>query len=162
MEREVSSMATLMVGILAIAAVIGIMMFTVVIGRDVQEDANEGITDVKDSISIDYVKELASGHIDSNMPAATAYNILKMYDTVIIEEASEYDDTVRNLRVKGSVLESRLSGRVNLKIKETKNGQYMAFVYRVFNTEKEMQAAKTAGQIKSFGLAQLNSKYQYK
>lgn len=149
MERELSISVELVVTILAITVVISILMFTVIVGNEVKEDSSEALSDVRDSISIEYVEDLDKGRVDSNMPAATAYNILSMYSSVIGYEASGFDNKVRDLKSEDSVLKNNLKGRVQLDIVDTPTG-YVAFI----------QPLDDRGKIKNTttsGLSKLNT-----
>lgn len=156
MEREVSHSVELSVGLVALAALLSIIMFTVTIGNIVKAKSGDGLTDVRDSMSVEYVKGLVSGEIDNEMPTATAYNILNKFRGVIVEEATGYDSKVRNLQIEDSILKDNLKGRVQLEIKETTQGTYVAIV-RILDKDGTIKS----GQVQT-GINTLNSKYTYK
>lgn len=128
MDREISMTAELAIGLTALAAVLSFVMFTVLIGKDMQNDAMNTLSDTREIISSNYVEDLARDRVQKDVPAATAYNILTMYSDVIIYEVNSYDDKTRNLQEEGSVLKAHLKGRVYLDIRKFSDGTYFAIV----------------------------------
>jgi hypothetical protein len=130
LEKEVSQSVELGVTLMAISILLGLIFFTVYLGNGIKADAGEGLSDVKNEISINYINALAKGEVDNDMPTATAYNIFKTYDKVILETANGYDGTVKILMSQGSDLSNNLSGRVQLELKEVPGGgAYVAFIH---------------------------------
>lgn len=130
MEKEVSESISMGVALMALAALLSIVFFTVYLGNGIKAGAGNQLSDVKNEISIDYVTALASGEVDNDMPTATAYNIFRTYDKVILETGNGYDGTVRTLLSQGSDLHDKLGGRVQLELQEIKGGgAYIAFIH---------------------------------
>lgn len=129
MEREVSIVVEISIVLVAISALLSIIFFTVYVGNDIKADATSSISDIKNEISVNYVKGLANGEIDNEMPSATAYNILTTYSDVIVESANGYDGEIRNLMTEDSDLKNKLTGRVQLELIEITDGAYVVFIH---------------------------------
>lgn len=134
MEREVSLMTELMIGLVALSAFLFIVFGTISISRSLQEDAVSTTTDVKETLSVSYLRDIERGEVDSNMPSATAYNIMTSYEDSIVAEASDFDDKVRVVSVDSSVLETHLKGRVNIQVKEVASGQFAVILTMIDET----------------------------
>jgi hypothetical protein len=129
MEREISSSVSLAVSMSALAALLGIVFFTVMIGNGVKEDLGTSLNKVQQDISVNYIKDLANREIDNEMPASTAYNILTMYNNVVIESACGRTGVVTNLMTQEPCLKGNLVGRVSLELVPVNGGAYIAFVH---------------------------------
>lgn len=129
MEREVSSAITLAVTLAAIGLLLSIVWFTVYIGTDMKNLGAGALNSVQDNMSNGYIESLASGEVDNDMPAATAYNLLKTYDKVIIESANMMTGKVTNLMTGDSDLRSDLSGRVQLELHKTDSGAFVVLIH---------------------------------
>jgi hypothetical protein len=128
LEREVAEGVAISVAIMALAALMGIIFFTVYLGNGVKESAGGALMNIRDEISINFVRALESGELDNEMPAVTAYNIIKTYDKAIIEVASGLDNTISNPMTAEPSLGNKLTGRVQLEVHEV-NGAFVVFIH---------------------------------
>lgn len=128
MEKEVAEGANVTIALVSIAALIGIIVFTVYIGGVIREDSGEVLTDIRDEMSVDFIYRLSAGGVDNEMPAATAYNILKTYDKIITEVACGFDGEVSHIMTEDPCVGNRLTGRVQLEVIEV-DGAYLAFIH---------------------------------
>lgn len=144
MEREVSTATWMAISLTILAVLITIIFTTVNIGQSVEQNSSAGLNGVGNSLSLDYVMGLTDGEVNPNMPAATAYNILSTYSSVITYEATGWDSQVRNLQTQGSELSQHLQGRVLLDIVETPEDTYVAFVH-ILNSQNQVADLTTAG-----------------
>lgn len=146
MDREVSISTELAVGLVALAAFLGLLFYVVQIGRGIQADTAESLENMNNSISADYVQGLVNGEISNEMPAVTAYNILTRYYQILTESANgvnysddinflyfpDTDSRVTNILTSGSDLANNLatlSGRVQLEIIPTGQGTYIVLIH---------------------------------
>jgi hypothetical protein len=132
LEREVSSTVSLGGSLVALAALLGLVFFMVFMGNGVREDAGQALSGIRDQATVNYIRDIASGATDNEMPAATAYNILKTYSDVIEEAACGYDGTVSNLMTEDPCIGNNLTGRVQLELQPINGGStYVAFIHGV-------------------------------
>lgn len=130
MDREVSSSVHLGVSLAALAGLLGIVFFTVFMGNQVKEDAGRSLSDIRDQATVNYIRDIASGATDNEMPTASAYNILKTYSDVIQEVACGHDGAVSNLMTEEPCLGDNLTGRVQLELQPINGGStYVAFIH---------------------------------
>lgn len=131
MERELSIGVELAIGLVALAVVLSLTMGFVYYGNIIKDGSGSQFVDMKETMSLDYMKGLARGETDTDMPSATAYNIIRTYESVISEEVSGFDITVRVPSVDGSVLKDNLKGRVKLEVYETSDSSFVVIVNKV-------------------------------
>lgn len=155
MEREVSIMTELVIGLLALSAFLFIVFGVMSISRSLQEDSVSATTDIRESLSVSYLRDIARGEVDGEMPSATAYNIVTMFESAIVAEASNFDSKIRIVSLDSSVLETHLKGRVVMQVKEVSGGQFAIILTMVDETVPQSYIdAKTAT-----GVNTLKTKY---
>lgn len=136
MEKEVSNTVELAVTLVVISIVLGLVFFTVTLGESLRVGAHEFAVDTKTTTSEFALEELVDNEV-TEMPAATAYTILRKYSNSIdcfgcyycaATEGKELNEVETNLSNIDSIcLVSHLSGKV--KVLAYKNGEG---VYRVY------------------------------
>lgn len=129
MERELSTGVELAISLVGIAVLLSIIMAFVGYGNTIKNGSGEQFVDFKENMSLDYMKSLANGEIDNDMPSATAYNIIRSYESIISEEASGYDSTVRVPSRDGSILRDNLKGRVKLEVHEVSGSSFVVLIH---------------------------------
>lgn len=129
MEKELSNTVDISVVLIALSVFLAIVLSTVAIGMSIREKAATSLTDMKDDLTVSYVSSLANGITDSEMPTATAYNILRTYNTVIVESVNSMTGKTVNLMMEDSDLQNDLSGRVQLEVIKTPSGAYIAIIH---------------------------------
>lgn len=159
MERELSSTMAITVSLIAVTALLSIVFLTLSIGGTVQEGASRSLTDVSHNLSMGYIEDLYLGVVDREMPMATAYNILRTYEDVILESAC-YNGEVTNLLTQGPCTGSNIRGKVQLELFKV-NGGYVAFVHTdKFTWNRAEELAKTPSEREVwYGYEALRKKY---
>jgi hypothetical protein len=161
LEREVAEGVSIAIALAAVAALLGIVFFTVFLGNGVKEGAGGALTDIRDEISVNFVKALESGELDNEMPAATAYNIIKTYDKAIIGVGSGLDGSVSNPMIEEPTLGNHLTGRVQLEVHDV-DGAFIVFIHNEDCNWKVGNHAHNdgvAGNCKVAGFDSLKTKY---
>lgn len=128
MEREVSYSVTIGVTLIGIAALLNIIWFTVVLGKEIQSGSGEKISEINQGITKGYVDDLARYGSGVAIPAAAAHKIFRTYESEIIETACGTNGKVTHLQTEGSCLGDDLSGKVQLELVAV-DGGYIAFVH---------------------------------
>lgn len=131
MDREISYMTALAIALVGTGAIISLIWVTLFIGKDMQSSSTEGIVNVSNDMSINYIRSLSSGETDNEMPTATAYNIMRTYGDIITEAACGSNGGVTNLMAEAPCLESELKGRTSLQLMELPTGEFVALAHVV-------------------------------
>jgi len=159
LEREISSTVSLTVSLVSVAALLSIIFYLVAIGGNIEAGASETLSDISTDLSGGYIEDLYLGSVDREMPAATAYNILRIYERVIIESAC-YTGSVTHLLTEGPCIGDNLRGRVQLELFKV-DGGYIAFVHKdTFTWSRVDELAKPVAEQENYvGYEYLRSKY---
>ena len=128
MEKEVSSIVDLMVGLIAVSAVLGIVTFTVLIGRDVMSDVISTASSIDSMVSMGFIEDLAKGEVDNEMPTATAFNVLTTYDNAIGVTGCGVCGEERELITQRTCLSDHMSNRVQLEVLGS-DGKYISLIH---------------------------------
>ena len=123
MEREVSHAIELGAVMMAIAALLSIVWFTVFMGRGLANDMTVEASNIAGQVSVVALDEIeAKG--GEEMPAAAAYSIIKTYDSYINNYTCNNfgHDRTYLLKDKSPCLSSHLQGMVLLEIEQTSEG----------------------------------------
>lgn len=129
MDKEVSSVVDLMVGLIAVVAVLGIVVVTIMIGRNLMEDVVDTASKIDSSVSVGFIEDLASGEVDNEMPTATAFNIFTTYDNVIGVSGCGICGEERELLTQRSCLNEHMSGRVQLEVLGS-DGKFISLIHK--------------------------------
>lgn len=129
MEREVSATAGITITLVALSVLLSLVLYSVSIGFDMKNRAADGLMDIRNSLSAHYIRSLMIGETDNDMPAATAYNILRKYDDSILEVADLITGEIDVPMVEEPGIHSYLTGRVQLEIIEVTGGSYIAIIH---------------------------------
>lgn len=129
MEKEVSSMVDLMVGLIAVSAVLGMVTFTVLLGRNIMSDVIGTASNIDGMISVGFIEDLAKGEIDNEMPTATAFNVLTTYDNAIGVTGCGVCGAERELITQRTCLSDHMTGRVQLEVLGY-DGKYISLIHK--------------------------------
>lgn len=132
MEREVSLVIEIGVALIAISAVIGIIWFTVFLGRDVAADATEEASSILVANQVGVLEDLKDK--ENVMPASAAYSILRTYSNYIPESYCNYNVSspiVRDLVTTPSCLLEHLIGKVSLEVTDSNLGGYRVVIHHM-------------------------------
>lgn len=154
MEREVSAAVWLGLALVGVSALLSIIWFTVVMGKEIQEGASGALVSINEDVSVGFIEDLAKGRIDPEMPTATAYKIFKTYEDVIIETACGSNGELTNVLTEGPCMGDDISGKVQLQLVKI-DGGYVAFVHSADST----WASGTSTDPDQTGFNELKAKY---
>ena len=129
MEKEVSSIVDLMVGLIAVSAVLAIVTLTVLIGRNVMGDVISTASSIDSMVSMGFIEDLAKGEVDNEMPTATAFNVLTTYDNAIGVTGCGICGEERELLTQRTCLSNHMSNRVQLEVLGS-DGKYIALIHK--------------------------------
>lgn len=143
MDREISMSVELGVGLTVLASVLTLIIFTVMLGKDIIAEATMSINETTQVVTSNYVGDIYHGAIPEVIPTATAYNIITTYDEFIAYEVNTFDTQIRNVQEDGSVLRNNLKGKVSFKLGKLINGTYYATVRPVDTDENYADVTMT-------------------
>lgn len=129
MEREVSAATGITITLVVLSVLLSMIFYTVSFGYDMKNRAAVGIADIRGSLSSNYIRSLMIGETDNDMPAATAYNILRKYDDSILEVADLITGEIDVPMIEEPSIHTYLTGRVQLEIIEVNGGSYIAIIH---------------------------------
>ncbi len=127
MDREISTATNIAVAVIAMAALLSIVMFTVYVGNQVKNDAIEQAVAIQESISSGVFESLL--YKDSEMPTAAAYGLLQIGIDVLTESNCKVCGKTLGPGKVGSCLQSHLTGRVSLEVIKVSDGQYKVVIH---------------------------------
>ena len=128
MEREVAESVNIAVAMVAIAALLGIIAFTVFLGNEVKTGSVENAIEIADSVASSYFNDIAGK--DTVLPSAAAYAILNKYRNVLasseckIPSGAEYNTAEE-------CLSRHLTGKVSLQVIKISEGQFRVIVHSI-------------------------------
>lgn len=132
MEKEVSTVVTLSIMLIAMAVVLSIVWFTVFLGRDMSQNVSYEASNMVAETSVGAIEELV-GKESVEMPTSAAYSLIRTYGSYIEsfychDEENCYlfdDEAVEQFPYKYDVcLQSHLNGKVKLTATVTETGGY--------------------------------------
>ncbi len=136
MEKEVSNIIELGVALVALAAVIGIMWFTVFQGQEVASDAAVVGSSIVSSVQVGALTELTDS--ETELPTASVFSLLKTYSNEIESytckvcnpTADSYDIDMDNFGpTKSLCVQNHLTGKVNVELVETSSGVFHMVIH---------------------------------
>lgn len=134
MEREVSIVVEIGVGLIALAALISIIWFTIYLGNDIADNVAIEASELSSDVSVGELDELCDE--ENIMPAASVYGLIRMYNAYVPEFVCMYCDKDINAvqDISGNTapcILNHLSGKVNLQVERTDYGWYRFIVHYV-------------------------------
>lgn len=165
MEKEVSHAVEIGVTLVIMAAVIGIIFFTVFMGDSVKNDAFTFAVDTKTTVESAAIEDLYKAE-QTDMPTATAYNILRRYSnsisafycTYCVSKGEALHDEITNLSISdNNCLARHLQGKVKLCVYRNGEGQYCVFVHDVNCEGEKIVQCTCDGYIHKAGCAGPNN-----
>ena len=134
MEREVSIVVEIGVGLIALAALISIIWFTIYLGNDLADDVAIEASELTSDVTVGELEELCNE--ENIMPAASVYGLIRMYNAYVPEFICMYCDNDINAiqDISGNTapcILNHLSGKVNLQVERTDYGWYRFIVHYV-------------------------------
>lgn len=134
MDKEVSMVVELGVVLIAIAAVIGIIWFTVFMGEGIANDAASEASLISSSTEMGVMEDLKNK--DNVMPTSAAYSILRTYSNIIPEYycnyksvAKECDHSKKVLLGSQPCLVNHLEGMVSMEVLDCVSGGYTVIIH---------------------------------
>lgn len=131
MEKEVSSAVSLAVTLIALASVLGLVVYTVHMGQDLKVDVYDKGNRIEQDIGVGYLQDLTVS--EKKMPMAAAYSLFRQYGKYIPEMTCGVCGKTTDLTVKTPCFTNHLGGmqgQVYVKTTETTPGVYKVEVRR--------------------------------
>lgn len=148
MEREVSSAMELAVTLMIVAALLAIVIVPVFMGRGVQENVYSEVAGIEANMKLATMEELADKFV-TEMPAATAYNIILQNSDKISYYACLYDianntggQPINLNEVDDVCLGKHLKGKIKLYVARNGEGNYQVGIHSI-NCKATMKKACT-------------------
>lgn len=142
MEKEVSSMTSLSVTLCIIAALLGIVVFTVIQGNYLKAEAYSKMVDVNNQVLSGSLSELRD--CDNEMAVASAYNLINASDSSIGE-------VICNLEH-----DSSLSGNYTRNLSEARENNYEKKFCLRYHLRGRCKLAVTYDYGKSYYIVELH------
>lgn len=129
MDEGLNKSLWLAISVVAAAALISIIIFTVSIGNQVKYESMSLFGSIHNAIADGYIKDIALGELDMEMPAATAYSILTTYSGTITTSVNARTGRIVDLQVSPTDLMDGLGGRVQLEFGKVINGNFYVIIH---------------------------------
>lgn len=132
MEREISITIEIAVTLIALSALLGIVFFTVFMGKDMSNSVSLEASDMITVAEEGGIEELTSQN--TILPAAAAYSLIRTKNSVIGDYNCNIGHTVRNVVLSGGespCILKHLTGKVSLEMDLLDTGWYKVTVHYV-------------------------------
>ena len=127
MEREVSAAILIAVALVLMSALIGLVMYTVVIGNEVRADAFESAVNLQESISSGYYDDMVGKN--NIIPASAAYSLLLKGENIVTKVTNKITGEVDEPGSIGNSILAHLRGKVSLEVTRTDSELYEITVH---------------------------------
>ena len=145
MEKEVSHAVEIGVTLIIIAAFMGLVFFTVSMGSTLKQDSHNYAVELSDSVSIKALDDLMGK--ETEVPMATAYNLIAQYSGSIGELACYYcaakdgstnieDYVVNPSEINNVCLARHLYGKCIMKVSKNA-GYYQIYIHSSYGATYE-------------------------
>lgn len=129
MEREISVAVEIAVALIAVSALIGIIWFTVFMGKDMANSVTVEASELSGEVTVAALNDMCDK--DNVMPTSAVYSILRTYGNYIPQCKCGVceNQEVQNLLESPPCILNHLTGKVNLGVKVTDNGWYSVEIH---------------------------------